>query len=434
MKGNVIIIFLLLFAVLLFFGCNQPPANPVSVSDFASCLASKGVVMYGAIGCAHCNSQKQLFGGSWSDVNYIECSVSNNPNLQNVLCSSAGITGYPTWVFSDGQRIQGEVSFDQLSQKTNCLVPNVQSQPIVLDLNNEVNITNNPSLEFDVLETIPSASVGEQYNYSFCKPDLTSTSDLCGGIDSTTNPTGGNPPYHFVLDSGAFLPMGLNLNPNGLITGTPTTASGSPTQFKVCAVDNSGTQICQSFELTVNGTSSKPEIWAGTMTGNYVVDNYCGIAYSKGIFSYSFNVTIKLMSICAAKNSDGELYDCVAQQEADNTGTVDESTTVAQQIQHDSDFPYCYLTGGSVHETVLLTHPSWETTIKKFSLDSSTENNYLIAGTFQLGNDSINIEPSKWGGLELTVTSSSDNTISGTWGTSQYGEHMAHGTFTLNKQ
>ena len=35
----------------------------------------------------------------------------------------AGINGYPTWEFQNGDRIEGEVSFPELSQRTSCPLP-----------------------------------------------------------------------------------------------------------------------------------------------------------------------------------------------------------------------------------------------------------------------------------------------------------------------
>jgi len=62
---------------------------------------------------------------------------------------------------------------------------------------------------------------------------------------------GGNPPYHFVLDTlGGFPPMGLIMDQNGLIRGTPKVKGTS--EFRVCAVDMSGSQSCQDFKITVN--------------------------------------------------------------------------------------------------------------------------------------------------------------------------------------
>jgi hypothetical protein len=111
------------------------------------------------------------------------------------------------------------------------------------------------SIEFIVPVELPPATIGEPYNFSFCQPDRALASDLCSGFETTDNPMGGQPPYHFALDSGAgFPPFGISLNLNGLLSGTPIEA-GKRT-FRVCAVDQTGTQSCQTTSLTVKGSIS----------------------------------------------------------------------------------------------------------------------------------------------------------------------------------
>ncbi|MFH1133745.1 MAG: hypothetical protein V1735_04590 [Nanoarchaeota archaeon] len=89
--------------------------EPVSLDDFAKCLTEKGAKMYGAYWCGHCQNQKTAFGESWQYVTYIECGRGENP-----ACDDAGIEGYPTWIFADGSRQSGELTFPQLAAKTGC--------------------------------------------------------------------------------------------------------------------------------------------------------------------------------------------------------------------------------------------------------------------------------------------------------------------------
>jgi protein-disulfide isomerase len=93
---------------------NVKPSDG-TYDDFAKCLASKGVVMYGSRTCSHCNSQKKLFGDSFKYVTYVECSE------QVELCQQNGISGVPTWVI-DGEKYPGEQSIERLSQLTGCEV------------------------------------------------------------------------------------------------------------------------------------------------------------------------------------------------------------------------------------------------------------------------------------------------------------------------
>ena len=63
-----------------------------------------------------------MFGKSWKKVNYIECSLPNNEG-QTEECQAAGIQGYPTWEFADGERMTSLLSLEQLSSITNCPLP-----------------------------------------------------------------------------------------------------------------------------------------------------------------------------------------------------------------------------------------------------------------------------------------------------------------------
>jgi len=96
---------------------------PAVYDEFAQCLADSGTKMFGAWWCPHCTSQKELFGKSFDKVNYIECS---SPGSQSMIkfCKDAGIEGYPTWEFSDGSRLSGERSLEELGEKSGCEVGN----------------------------------------------------------------------------------------------------------------------------------------------------------------------------------------------------------------------------------------------------------------------------------------------------------------------
>jgi hypothetical protein len=117
-------------------------------------------------------------------------------------------------------------------------------------------------IEFFAPAELPFAVVGEEYTYSFCQPELSSASDICGS-EYGSNPQFGTSPYHFQLDSGTgFPPMGVILNPNGLLTGKPSAPGTS--RFTVCAVDAAGTQSCKGVMMDVKKRSV--ETWEGTFT------------------------------------------------------------------------------------------------------------------------------------------------------------------------
>ncbi|MFA6604308.1 MAG: hypothetical protein WCT10_05780 [Patescibacteria group bacterium] len=97
---------------------NAPSA--AAVSGLAECLTQKGVKMYGAYWCSHCQKQKKLFGDAASKMPYIECGVQGDPRAQVKECTDAGITGYPTWVFPNGERQAGEMKLLDLAAKSGC--------------------------------------------------------------------------------------------------------------------------------------------------------------------------------------------------------------------------------------------------------------------------------------------------------------------------
>lgn len=113
---------LVVVGLIVFAANNSVKENASSpYDDFASCLTTSGVTMYGAWWCPHCESQKDLFGSAFDNVNYVECSTA--ARTMNQTCQDAGIQGYPTWEFSDGSRASGEQSLETLAQESGCALP-----------------------------------------------------------------------------------------------------------------------------------------------------------------------------------------------------------------------------------------------------------------------------------------------------------------------
>ena len=104
----------LAFTALFITGCTT---NLISSSgpydDFARCLTSKGVKMYGSDTCPHCKAQKGFFKGSFGLVDYVECGRNAD------ICQKAGIQAYPTWEVN-GKKFEGETSLSALSEKSGC--------------------------------------------------------------------------------------------------------------------------------------------------------------------------------------------------------------------------------------------------------------------------------------------------------------------------
>lgn len=97
---------------------NSTP-NQEKMNALATCLQEKGVKMYGAFWCPHCNEQKKMFGSAFSKIEYIECSTPDG-RAQLQVCKDAGIDGYPTWEFPNGTRASGELKAQDLAEKANC--------------------------------------------------------------------------------------------------------------------------------------------------------------------------------------------------------------------------------------------------------------------------------------------------------------------------
>lgn len=83
-----------------------PVTEAADYTQIAQCLTTKGVKLYGAYWCPHCNSQKTMFGDAIQYVSYIECDAKGE-NGDPEACNTAGITAYPTWVNADKEQLTG---------------------------------------------------------------------------------------------------------------------------------------------------------------------------------------------------------------------------------------------------------------------------------------------------------------------------------------
>ncbi len=105
-------------------GYDYYSSRKVSTLDnFAKCLNSKGLKMYGAWWCPHCAEQKESFGYAFQYVNYTECGVEGQTHGMNQQCKNAGIQHFPTWQFPDGHREEGVVLLSDLAEKSGCKLP-----------------------------------------------------------------------------------------------------------------------------------------------------------------------------------------------------------------------------------------------------------------------------------------------------------------------
>jgi len=94
-----------------------------TLDNFAKCLTSKGLKMYGAWWCPHCAEQKESFGYAFQYVNYTECGIEGQTHSVNEQCKKEGIKNFPTWQFSDGSRHEGVLTVSDLADKSGCKLP-----------------------------------------------------------------------------------------------------------------------------------------------------------------------------------------------------------------------------------------------------------------------------------------------------------------------
>jgi thiol-disulfide isomerase/thioredoxin len=122
-KGTIVIIGI---TVLVVIGLGFVLANRESVAGeldgFAQCLKENEATFYGAFWCPHCQSQKRMFGSSAKLLPYVECSLPDG-KTRTPICIEKGIESYPTWIFKDGSRENGEVPLATLAEKTGCQLP-----------------------------------------------------------------------------------------------------------------------------------------------------------------------------------------------------------------------------------------------------------------------------------------------------------------------
>ncbi len=102
--------------LIIFFGFAGWPGQ-TELTAFAACLTDREVAMYGANWCSHCQNQKNLFGAAFKKINYVECTS------RRAECLAKNIQGYPTWIFADGLRLDGEQSLETLAEKSGCVLP-----------------------------------------------------------------------------------------------------------------------------------------------------------------------------------------------------------------------------------------------------------------------------------------------------------------------
>ena len=217
---------------------------------------------------------------------------------------------------------------------------------------NAVQAPSTPALQFQfaVKSALPEGAVGEDYQYSLCKPDLSGQGDRCNGSSSQITPTGGKPPYHFELGNGSdALPAGLSLLSNGIVMGKPNDAGIA--RLTLCAIETGGGSACQATMLNIREENpserlsyeearGKPQKWEGTLE----IDRkqWCASESHAGEFAGSFNISFTSpYNLIWALQEGG-----TGAAGTDNSGLATGYETVVRQPSE----PYCHFEGGSVSD------------------------------------------------------------------------------------
>jgi hypothetical protein len=95
------------------FGKRAISPEP-ALAALAECIGQKGIIMYGADWCPHCQNEKNAFGDEFQKIPYIECG--KDPSR----CIAAGVKAFPTWAFSDGHTLVGEQGLAGIAAASGC--------------------------------------------------------------------------------------------------------------------------------------------------------------------------------------------------------------------------------------------------------------------------------------------------------------------------
>jgi hypothetical protein len=140
-------------------------------------------------------------------------------------------------------------------------------------------------------------------------PSITTTSLPNGRVNQSYSGTiaasGGTSPYTFAISSGA-LPAGLTLNPNGGISGTPTTAGDF--DFTARVTDDNSLTGTRALRITVTPAPTPPSITTSTLPNGTVNQAYsASIVATGGATPYAFTVSAGTLPPGLSLNANGSI-------------------------------------------------------------------------------------------------------------------------------
>lgn len=98
---------------------NSPKSDDLVA--FAKALTQSGAKFYGAYWCPHCTATKELFEDGQNYLPYVE--VTNPDRTPNQVAIDNNIESYPTWVFANGTRLEGQQTLQAISTASGVAIP-----------------------------------------------------------------------------------------------------------------------------------------------------------------------------------------------------------------------------------------------------------------------------------------------------------------------
>ena len=88
---------------------------------FAQALEESETEFFGAAWCPACTAQKELFEDGGQFLPFTE--VTNSDRSRNTVGDTNNINFFPTWVFPDGTRLEGEQTLETIAQRSGVSIP-----------------------------------------------------------------------------------------------------------------------------------------------------------------------------------------------------------------------------------------------------------------------------------------------------------------------
>lgn len=116
-------------------------AEGANLVEFAQGLASAGVKLYGAKWDVATTTQRDLFEDGRQFLPFVDVTAADRTRLP--LADSLDIDVYPTWVFTDGSRLEGVQSLVTIAQRAGITLGGSRL-PMILDASNATVLTGSP--------------------------------------------------------------------------------------------------------------------------------------------------------------------------------------------------------------------------------------------------------------------------------------------------